>query len=177
MTKLFNLLLALSLLLLFNQCRDSNQDDPTPDDPSAGENIVKSKYTVEGLSDSFYKEYEAYTHFDIDTTSQGDTASYFFTEILAKDNIDVTLFFEEAIQQSAYTQGSSSSQFLGTMEFDRIFMFIDSGVFEAKTVSKNEITASVIFYGSTYGSSSGVKRYRMTADDITATLKGYIIPN
>lgn len=84
------LLLFTSLLLLFSQCSD---DRVNPDDQSGtDEQLIKSVYQIKGLDDSFYKEYEAFTYFDIDTTSSGDTLSIFHTSRLEdNDKLDITI--------------------------------------------------------------------------------------
>lgn len=162
-------IILFSFSLVCGQCRSAEEADiiePRPDE-------VKSTYLVEGLDDSFYKEYEAHTFYDIDTTSDGDTASYFYIELSNKDRIKLTLYFEEAFQPRIYQEGSGNLEFLGTMEFDNIFCVIDSGYFEVKTIKDNVITASVDLIGYAGG---GRKNYRMTGNNITASSKGYIIP-
>lgn len=164
----FLVAILFSGLLMSSQCNSDDEEDII--EPELSE--VKSTYRVEGLDDSFYKEYEAYTYFDIDTTSDGDTLSVFFTPH-ERNNIELSFFTEEAYTTGIYSDwiGKTGTTFSGTVEFDNIFTVYDSAKLEVKSFENNIMVASVEIIAST-----SKKSYRISAEEIIATSKGYIIP-
>jgi hypothetical protein len=150
-------------LLIAMQC-ESDTELPIPE-----KGRVKVTYEVEGLDDSFYKKYEAYTYFD--TTSDADNLSVLYTPSEG-DNIDLSFFTEEAYQPGIYLDSISSTgiSFFGTARFDQIFTVADSARLELKAIDNSHMLSSVRIVVL-----AGRKSYLITAENIQATSREYLL--
>ena len=152
---------------LFSEC-SSGQEDPDPEE--AIEEKILGTYRIEGLDDSFLKEYEAITHFDVGNDSNGDTSAAIFTPV-AQQEIRVMMFSNAAYLLGVYrgTLNPSNEEFYGSVTFDNIFAISDTATLIVKTSEENKIIISLDIYAST-----ARKRYHIQAEDIVVTRQDII---